>query len=40
VQRVDEPNARLVAATRENAHRVIDLTDWDGVRVDSAGARH
>jgi pantothenate kinase len=40
VQRVDEPNARLVAATRENAHRVIDLTDWDGVRLDSAGAPH
>ncbi len=30
VRRVDEPNARLVAATRAGADRVVDLTGWDG----------
>ncbi len=30
VDRVDEPNARLVQAARGVADRVVDLTDWDG----------
>jgi pantothenate kinase len=30
VDRVDEPNARLVEATRNSADRVLDLTGWDG----------
>jgi pantothenate kinase len=31
VDRVDEPNARLVRATRDAADRVIELDGWDGV---------
>jgi pantothenate kinase len=31
VECVDEPNARLVRATRARADRVIDVTGWDGV---------
>jgi pantothenate kinase len=30
VERVDEPNARLVAAARDRADLVVDLTDWSG----------
>jgi pantothenate kinase len=29
VERVDEPNARLVAATRDRADLVVDLTGWE-----------
>jgi len=30
-ERVDEPNARLVASTRDAADLVVDVTDWAGV---------
>jgi hypothetical protein len=30
VDRVDEANARAVAATRDRADLVLDLTGWDG----------
>jgi hypothetical protein len=30
VDRVDEPNAVLVAAARDRADLVLDLTDWGG----------
>ncbi len=36
VDRVDEPNARLVAATAQAADRMLDLTGWDGRSVPGA----
>ncbi len=36
VARVDEPNARLVEASRARADRVLDLSDWDGASAPPA----